>query len=54
MPVGEPKLAWAVRNNHNGALRDGTYTSELAAIRHNPGGDYYSVVQVEIREIRQS
>lgn len=51
--ANEAKLAWAIRNG-DGTLRDGTYSSALAAMRHAPGGDWYSVVQVEVRELLAS
>lgn len=49
-----PKLtAWAIRHS-DGFLRPGTYGSELEAGRHSPGGEFYSVVPVEVREVRAS
>lgn len=51
--ANEPKLAWAIRNG-DGTLRSGTYTSAIAAERHVPGGDWATVVQVEIREVLAS
>lgn len=47
-----PKLrAWAIRHR-DGFLREGVYRNESEAWRHFPGGDWYSVVEVEVREVR--